>query len=338
MLPPAQLPNLIRYRVIDQCLRRPGIWSWKELSAACGEALRENLGDHIPDPVERTIKKDIQVLRSGKLGLRAPIVYDRKRKSYRYEGDEFTLDQPHLPMRDLKTLVRVQQLINQFPELEHTRHVNDLVERLSLAMDIRLQAGPPTLLFDEPLSEGQHWLTPLHQAVREKQAVRLDYHPFYEPSPITFVVSPYLLKEFNGRWFLIAMDHREGRISNYPLDRIQSAEVHLLESFRPAPGKKMEDHFRHVVGVSIPRDGSMEKIELWVRNDLAGYIRTKPIHRSQVILSEEEDGITIRLKLIPNYELESVILSHGEKIQVLEPKWLGEKIAGRLEEARNRYA
>jgi len=337
MLPSAHLPNLIRYRVIDQCLRRPGTWSWKELSEACGDALREALGDHIPDPVERTIKGDLQVLRSGKLGFEAPIIYDRKKKSYRYEDEAFSLDRPHLPLRDLETLVRVQQLISQFPELEHTRHINELVERLSLAMNTRLQPGRPTLLFDEPRSEGQHWLSPLHQAIREKKAVRLQYQPFYERTPLDLRVSPYLLKEFNNRWFLLGMDHAEGRISNYPLDRILQAEISLLDAFRKAPGKKMEHHFKHVVGVSIPRDGQMETVELWVRSDLAGYIRTKPIHASQQILREDETGMHIQLRLIPNYELESVILSHGEKVEVIQPLALRQRIEERILNAARHY-
>ena len=49
------------------------------------------------------------------------------------------------------------------------------------------------------------------------------------------------------------------------------------------------------------------------------YIDTKPFHGSQKKIEITEKFTLISLDVKVNYELESKILQHGEKIQVLEP-------------------
>lgn len=76
---------------------------------------------------------------------------------------------------------------------------------------------------------------------------------------------------------------------------------------------------------------------LKISESLWPYIETKPIHGSQKIINRNEEYVDIELELILNYELESVILSHGEKIEVLEPLVLKYKIKSRIEEAFRNY-
>ena len=55
---------------------------------------------------------------------------------------------------------------------------------------------------------------------------------------------------------------------------------------------------------------------------------TKPLHLSQKPPKYYEDGtVEIRIKVIPNNELERLILSYGSGIEVLEPIELRERIA-----------
>lgn len=63
----------------------------------------------------------------------------------------------------------------------------------------------------------------------------------------------------------------------------------------------------------------------------AGYILTKPLHESQTKISNDETGLKIALKLIPNPELLQVLLSFGSDLKVLAPASLLEKI---LQEAQ----
>jgi predicted DNA-binding transcriptional regulator YafY len=69
----------------------------------------------------------------------------------------------------------------------------------------------------------------------------------------------------------------------------------------------------------------------------ARYIHTKPIHPSQEIVEENAQYTLFSLQLIPNYELESRILSFGEHVKALTPKEPQIRIVERLEAARKRY-
>jgi len=79
------------------------------------------------------------------------------------------------------------------------------------------------------------------------------------------------------------------------------------------------------------------KIELFVTSSLVPYIQTKPIHGSQKRVSQDDQGLVLSIMVIPNFELEQLILSHGEKIQVLSPDGFREKIKRRLVEALKGY-
>jgi predicted DNA-binding transcriptional regulator YafY len=43
-------------------------------------------------------------------------------------------------------------------------------------------------------------------------------------------------------------------------------------------------------------------------------------------------------KVIPNYELESLLLSFGENVKVLRPEWLAGKLAERIEKMKGVYS
>lgn len=72
---------MLRYRVLDRCLRVPGrLWSLEELQHRCNEAMRDYTGMGIS---KRTVQGDLQFMRSSEPGFEAPIVV-RERKYYTY--------------------------------------------------------------------------------------------------------------------------------------------------------------------------------------------------------------------------------------------------------------
>lgn len=100
---PANKNALIRYRVIDRCLRnRYRRWAIEDLVDACSEALYDMEG--IRKGVSlRTVQADIQMMRSDKLGYNAPIeVYEQK--YYRYADSNYSIDKVLLKEEDLRVI------------------------------------------------------------------------------------------------------------------------------------------------------------------------------------------------------------------------------------------
>ena len=118
------------------------------------------------------------------------------------------------------------------------------------------------------------------------------------------------------------------------LDRIESVEE-TNEEYLPTD-IDWEDYFYDIVGVTLPQGVEKQEIVLLFSPEVAPYVITKPIHPSQWH-KIEPSGLTVKIKVIPNYELENVILSYAEKVVVISPLDLKEKIAERLRNASLRY-
>ncbi|HKK78970.1 MAG TPA: WYL domain-containing protein, partial [Phaeodactylibacter sp.] len=184
--------------------------------------------------------------------------------------------------------------------------------------------------------QGQQWIPVLYEAVISRQAVVLNYKPF-EEAATRQVVSPYVLREYNRRWFLIGFSHSYQKIRTYALDRIQHAEQYFLEPFYMQPGFNPKRYFDPVIGVSIPEGQQPEEVHIKVTPLRAKYLTTKPIHRSQQVIEQTDAYCIFSIRVIPNMELKRFLLSLGEEAIVLEPAWLRQEVAESLRSAAKHY-
>ncbi len=335
---PTNLHAMIRYRVIDHSLRRKGrLWTWQALAQACGEELREQIRSDLPNPAERTIKGDIINLRNGRLGIPAPIIYDRSQRSYRYEDPEFSISNSPLTPDDVEEMQHALVILKQFQGFSQFEGIRNIITKLESTVHLRAgRTGNIVQVDAQTYEPGTRWLDPLYRAIARKQTFTIKYHPF-TLEPFTADISPCLLREFNNRWFLIAWNHVEKLIRNYPLDRIKAItpatrKYHTPKSFNP------DNYFQHVYGVSIPDDGKVTEVRFSATLNQAQYIETKPIHPTQHRARIYKDRIVFTIHVIPNYELESLFLSFGEKVKLIKPVSLKRKIKKRLEKSWRQYA
>ena len=112
---PANKNALIRYKTIDKCLRnRYRRWTIDDLVDACSDALYDMEGSAKGVSV-RTVKGDIQMMRSDKLGYNAPIeVYDNK--YYRYADSAYSIHDNLLNEEDYALVEKAVCLIGEIPE------------------------------------------------------------------------------------------------------------------------------------------------------------------------------------------------------------------------------
>ena len=93
---------------------------------------------------------------------------------------------------------------------------------------------------------------------------------------------------------------------------------------------------KSVIGLTYSNDKPEEVILSFT--PLQGkYIQALPLHRSQQIIKETKEGVVIKLKVIPNFELQQKILMFGDSIKVLQPEWLSKEIKSVLVNTLNQY-
>src|ERR1700759_1140429 len=126
---PVNRNALIRYRTIDKCLQnRRRKWTIEDLIDACNDALYEYEG--IEKGVSlRTIRLDLNAMRSDKLGYNAPIIVTDK-KYYSYEDADYSIANSPLGAEDLNILQEVSHLLRQFKGFTHLQGVTEMVNRL----------------------------------------------------------------------------------------------------------------------------------------------------------------------------------------------------------------
>lgn len=67
------------------------------------------------------------------------------------------------------------------------------------------------------------------------------------------------------------------------------------------------------------------------------YIRTKPLHLSQRIVEENDYFAVVAINVKVNKELEALILSLGNDIEVLEPEFFRKQVANKIRSMNQKY-
>jgi len=309
---------IIRYRVIDRCLRNTDrSWNWKALADECVEEISKVLDTPISSISERTIKGDISDMRNDeRLGYYAPIEYDRKEKSYYYSDLNYSITESPINKSEAKELKNMINLMRQFTGFKYMSGIENILSKLELIVNESTRTTRTIVMMEKPVFiAGQEHIDDCYKAIRDKQTLSITYQPFEGPIS-TAIISPYLLKEYQNRWYLIAYKHQNQAMRTYGLERIQNITPSISAFIDN--GFDAEAHYKDVIGVTLDPNIDIEKIQFRVKGRGRFYIETNPIHHSQKCLHREEEVFTFEIEVRPNYELEKIFKSYGDALEVVK--------------------
>ena len=321
---------MIRYQALDACFsNRYRRFFIEDLIDACNKKLQEfylSKEDTIND-VEyyvkrRTVFYDIAFMESSE-GWNAPIkrYYEGHRCYYRYEDENFSINKRDFSETELDKLDEALIMLNRFNGTAGFDWVSEFVANFEDKLGRRRNTTPVIGYEKNPFLTGIENLSVLYNYIVNKQVLKITYQHFTQGEMVHFM-HPYYLKQYNNRWFLFGITERKKDVlTNLPLDRIIKIEsVHM--AYIPNTKFDFEEYFDDVVGVSVPWTGEPEKVILKFDKERYPYIITKPLHPSQTEL--DKDNCIIQLNVFLTPELESVIFSFGDHVEVLEPATLRE--------------
>lgn len=328
---------IIRYQVLDRCFRNPGKqYSIEELLNECNDALGEF------DPKTNGIQKrqlydDIRFMQSEQ-GWSIPLDKTKVGRTvyYRYEDLTFSINSQPLNQMEAEQLKSAMLVLGRFKGMPQFEWIEELLPKLDQTFSLSDHADKVMSFDTNEYLKGIEHLSELFNAIIYKKVLNIKYHSFKSEHPNTIIFHPYHLKQFNKRWFLFGKSQHFENLTNLALDRIVSIEntnVVYVENTTI----DFEDYFEDVIGVTIPEDNDLIKIELLSDLRLAPYIKTKPIHGSQKTIFENDQGFMFSIEVVPNRELESVILGFGERLKVISPHVFKERIHQRIKESLNNY-
>lgn len=224
--------------------------------------------------------------------------------------------------------------ISNEDDVESDSLKNWMLQSLSLNSIMNEGSDLRDRIICEDVPSSQKWLTDIIAAMRDGYKLEMTYHSFRQDYPSTFDVSPYCLKFFKQRWYMLASSDKYQE-AIYALDRITDMNV-TKHRYKLPKGYEPKDTFRKLYGVILD-NGPAEDVVIRVDNDQVKYYRTLPLHNSQEEGESCEDYTVFKYRLVPTYDFSRELLSKGETIEVMSPAWLRTEIAKELRRAVKRY-
>ena len=191
------------------------------------------------------------------------------------------------------------------------------------------------ILFEE-VPSGQSYLAQIIEAMRDGIAIEITYHSFWQNHSSTFIIEPYCVKVFKQRWYVVAHSVYDDTVRIYGLDRIQ--ELRLSEETCELPDDfDAKEYFSESFGVIVSDDYDAETVRIKVYDRQAAYLRSLPLHHSQVETQTEEAYSVFELYVKPTYDLKQELLSHGAAVEVLSPQWFRNEVVEAIDKQVLRY-
>jgi len=324
----------IRYQALDRCFRNTGRrYFIEDLIKACNDAIYEHAG--ITDGVKkRQVQDDIAFMESeAGWSILLDKIRDGRRVYYRYEDNRYSINNQPLSETEVNQLKETIYMLNRFKGMPQFSWMEEILVRFESTFKLRGNTTSIVGFEQNPYLKGLNLFSDIFNAIVNKQTLRISYQKFGKESK-EYIFHPYFLKQYNNRWFLFGLcDHLKEKksVTNLALDRIEQityANIPYIEN----TDIEFNEYFEDVIGVTV-YEKEIERIILEVDNILFPYVETKPLHGSQKIKERNQATVTIELNLIINYELENLLLGYIDKIRIVAPDHLKQKMVSRAKEA-----
>lgn len=348
---PTNKNAMTRYMVLDKLLsNRYHAYTVEELLAEVNKRLEELS----INPVGiRCLEKDIAYLKGENSPFMAEIEsfcidisngkQTVKKHCLRYADPSFSIFHKDMSDEEEYLLSQALSLLGQFEGLPNLEEL----ERLRIGLSPKEERQ--IVSFTKNPLENSTLFAELFTAISQKQVVELHYHTFADKEKdLHLLLHPYLLKEYNRRWFLFGIAD-DGKMLNFSLDRIDAAKPMPAQKYKEYAGQ-LDEWFDDIIGVMHYDNRPIAHITFWVSDRSKDYVATKPLHDSQIHYRGKEEE-TLRqqysrlqgeaffsIDCIENYELLRELTSFGEELIVLSPDGIRSKIIERISAMSEKYS
>lgn len=291
-----------RYTLEIEIIKRGHFPSFQEI--------KDFLFEHGFEIGDRTIQRDIEQIRF-EFGIE--ISYSRTKNGY-YIDYENSLN--------VESFFRFLEIVNTAELLTES-----LLESKDSLKHISFDTGGGL--------KGVENLKPLLKAIKDNRKISFTHFNFHTEKTRAYTLKPYLLKEYQNRWYVVGIIGGLNEFRIFGIERIENLKIRV-ETFKPDKSLNPIEIFNQTIGI-VYSANPVQKVVLSFTPAQGKYIKTLPLHSSQEIIIDDEKECRVSLEVAPNYELTQQILRHGETVKVLEPQWLVDEVKNILKRTLDRY-
>ncbi len=189
------------------------------------------------------------------------------------------------------------------------------------------------VFFEKRLARGTEYLKPILEAIENQEAIQIEYEKFWLWETENRKLRPIALKEYLHRWYVMAWTEKD-ELRFFGLDRIKNLKA-IPGKVNLPPAPDLESCFLETIGIINDPSEPVETVILTFTEFKGRYIQSMPLHPTQQVIVNDGNILQISLRVKINYELISVILSHGDEVRVEHPERLREFVKTKAKNITN---
>jgi predicted DNA-binding transcriptional regulator YafY len=300
------------------------------------ERLLDELKDHGLKCTKSTLKRALRDLRDR---FHMPLVNDRQRGGYLYDGDGvYELPGLWFTAQELSALLILEEALAQQPLgllSETLRPFRGKIDRLLETAGVGIPGWHTRLrlLRMNARTAGTQFAV-IAEALARRQQLRIDYHARSDDRMAQRIVSPQRLTLYRDNWYLDAWCHLRNDLRIFALDRIIAAE-RLDAAARAVADEQLNDILATSYGIFSGKPTATAVLRFSAH--AARWVAAETWHPQQQDTPGDDGGLIRRLPFHRSEELAMDLLRHGADVEVLEPASLREAVIDKLRAALSRY-
>ena len=275
-----------------------------------------------------TIQKDINMMKKDRPnGFGAPIKFDFQLQEYIYTDPKFTINGVKLSPEDASVLAESLVLIKCMMRTElgdKLRHAMEKVLSSSLEEVDQNERYPILKTMEPPRSRGYEFMDLLIDCCKVGIPISFIHYSYKNERFKSIVLHPYVVREFENRWYVYGFSETHNALRSFGLDRIYEP-IKLDKKYQKGNTREILSFLNDMYGV-FPLEVETP-IEVVLRADplTTKFLTAYPIHDTQELIKFTNGGAHVKLKLIPTMELIHLVWSYGPSLRIIAPDWLIEK-------------
>jgi len=203
--------------------------------------------------------------------------------------------------------------------------IGGTIEAFEIFSAVNLQTGMPDFVIAESRkSSGVEHFHFLVKSILKKEYVGFYYEKYDSGEKNFYEIAPYALKESRHRWYVVGVIKEEKELKSFGLDRISELAKGNGKFKAEFDLGAIKQHFAD--SFAMFTNGKTENVVLKFDKRDGNYIKSFPIHPSQVTLAEDKNSVTfsLQIKITPDFMME--LMSRAWSLEVLEPYSLREEL------------
>ncbi len=262
------------------------------------------------------------------------------RLGYRFELSKRTFQRD---IQDISSIYGIQIKFNRSAKVYQieSEYISDEKKRSMEAFDVfnalKISENLSQYIeFDSRKPKGTEYLFDLLYAIRNSRQISFLYTKF-DLGDVSFrTVDPIKIKEFKGRWYLIAFESENRQIKTFGFDRMSNLIV--LDSKQSKSNLNQTLSFKNYFGIITSKIDDPQEVILSFDSFHGQFVKAMSLHASQEIVAETDKALQVKLNINITYDFVMELLSYGHLVKVLSPESLKTTLINELKKTLKTYS